>query len=359
MPEFPIRKVALLVEEIHHEGGPVADLPRRRAAAMALVANPFAGRYVAELESAMEDLKPLGLMLSERLIAALGGDPATIDGYGKGAIVGTAGELEHGALWHVPGGYAMRERLGEAKAIVPSAKKVGALRRPPRRADRPRQRRLCAKPFRRHGGRHRRRPAAGRDPVLPGHEPGAARACPHGRPRRRPHQRLGRLAMSGEDNLLKLVEADPEAADYRLQEQIGFVLRKAHQRHVAIFAAGIADLTPPQFAALAKLADVGETSQNHLGQLIAMDAATVKGVIDRLKGRGLVALSRHAGDKRRSDGQPDGDGTRGARRAGAAGAAHHRGDTVAAHAARIGDAAAAARQDLLSGLLLYFHPPSR
>ena len=126
MPEFPIRKVALLVEETHHEGGPVADVPRRRAAAMALVANPFAGRYVAELESAMEDLKPLGLMLSERLIAALGGDPATIDGYGKGAIVGTAGELEHGALWHVPGGYAMREKLGEAKAIVPSAKKVGA-----------------------------------------------------------------------------------------------------------------------------------------------------------------------------------------------------------------------------------------
>ena len=51
----------------------------------------------------------------------------SIDGYGKGAIVGAAGELEHGALWHVPGGYAMRERLGEAKAIVPSAKKVGAL----------------------------------------------------------------------------------------------------------------------------------------------------------------------------------------------------------------------------------------
>jgi hypothetical protein len=74
----------------------------------------------------MDDLKPLGLMLSDRLIAALGGDLKAIDGYGKGAIVGTAGELEHGALWHVPGGYAMRERLGEAKAIVPSAKKVGA-----------------------------------------------------------------------------------------------------------------------------------------------------------------------------------------------------------------------------------------
>ena len=125
MVEFPIRKIAMLVEEIFHEGGPAADQPRRRAAAMALVGNPFAGRYVTELQGAMEDLKPLGLMLSDRLIVALGGDPSVIDGYGKGAIVGTAGELEHGALWHVPGGYAMRERLGEAKAIVPSAKKVG------------------------------------------------------------------------------------------------------------------------------------------------------------------------------------------------------------------------------------------
>lgn len=125
MPEFPIRKIAVTVEEIFHDGGPPATVPRRRAAALALVANPFAGRHAAELESAMEDLKPLGLMLSDRLIAALGGDVRAIDGYGKGAIVGTSGELEHGALWHVPGGYAMRERLGEAKAIVPSAKKLG------------------------------------------------------------------------------------------------------------------------------------------------------------------------------------------------------------------------------------------
>lgn len=104
--------------------------------------------------------------------------------------------------------------------------------------------------------------------------------------------------MSGETNLLKLVDAE-SVEGYRLQEQIGFVLRKAHQRHVAIFAAKIADLTPPQFAALAKLADVGETSQNQLGSLIAMDAATVKGVIDRLKARGLVDLTRHDIDKRR------------------------------------------------------------
>ncbi|ODT06602.1 MAG: MarR family transcriptional regulator [Mesorhizobium sp. SCN 65-20] len=86
---------------------------------------------------------------------------------------------------------------------------------------------------------------------------------------------------------------------YRLQDQIGFILRKAHQRHVAIFASHIADLTPPQFAALAKLRDVGETSQNQLGALIAMDAATVKGVIDRLAARGLVRLGKHEVDKRR------------------------------------------------------------
>ncbi len=92
---------------------------------------------------------------------------------------------------------------------------------------------------------------------------------------------------------------DPDAGGYRLQDQIGFILRKAHQRHVAIFASHIADLTPPQFAALAKLRDMGETSQNQLGMLIAMDAATVKGVIDRLAARGLVQLSKHEVDKRR------------------------------------------------------------
>ena len=91
----------------------------------------------------------------------------------------------------------------------------------------------------------------------------------------------------------------PTESDYQVQGQIGFVLRKANQRHVAIFAAHIAELTPPQFAALAKLRDVGETSQNQLGGLIAMDAATVKGVIDRLHARGLVQLAKHEVDKRR------------------------------------------------------------
>ncbi len=74
----------------------------------------------------MEELRPLGLQMATRLVATLGGASA-VQAYGKGAIVGAAGELEHGALWHVPGGYAMREILGDAKAIVPSAKKVGSL----------------------------------------------------------------------------------------------------------------------------------------------------------------------------------------------------------------------------------------
>ncbi len=126
MPDFPIRKIALQIEEILHEGGPAPEHPRRRGAIMAVCANPFAGAYHADLQPAMEDLKPLGLMLTDRLIAALGGRDG-IDGYGKGTLVGEAGEAEHGALWHVPGGYAMRERLGESRAIVPSAMKVAGM----------------------------------------------------------------------------------------------------------------------------------------------------------------------------------------------------------------------------------------
>ncbi len=126
MADFTLRKTALTVEEIHHEGGPVAAAPRCVAAMVAVVKNPFAGRYEADLQSAMDDLKPLGLMMSEKLIAALGG-AENIDGYGKAALVGDGGELEHAALWHVPGGYAMRQLLGESNAIVPSAMKVGGM----------------------------------------------------------------------------------------------------------------------------------------------------------------------------------------------------------------------------------------
>jgi hypothetical protein len=120
-----IRKFVMLVEEIFHEGGPAAAKPLKQGACLAVIRNPYAGRYVQDILPLMEDLKPLGLEMSKRLVAALGVSPREIEGYGKGAIVGEAGELEHGALWHAPGGYAMREVLGGAKAIVPSTKKVG------------------------------------------------------------------------------------------------------------------------------------------------------------------------------------------------------------------------------------------
>jgi len=125
MPEVVIRKMGLNVEEIFHEGGPVAQSPLLRAAAMAVIHNPFAARYEPDIAHFMDDLKPLGLQMANKLAVALGG-VANVQGYGKGAIVGGAGELEHGALWHVPGGYAMRDVLGDAKAIVPSTKKVGS-----------------------------------------------------------------------------------------------------------------------------------------------------------------------------------------------------------------------------------------
>jgi hypothetical protein len=125
MPDIELRKRLLTVEEIFHEGGPVAKVPLRRAAAISVIANPFAGRYVEDIAFFMKTLEPLGLDMARRLVAALGGDPAVVQGYGKGAIIGAAGELEHGALWHAPGGYAMRAVLGDAKAIVASAKKVG------------------------------------------------------------------------------------------------------------------------------------------------------------------------------------------------------------------------------------------
>ncbi len=125
MPEIVVRKQATIIEEVFHEGGPPVPVPLRRGAVLCVIRNPFAGRYVEDIAGFMDDLKPLGLEMARALLEALGGDASVIEGYGKGAIVGSAGELEHGALWHVPGGYAMREILGDAKAIVPSAKKVG------------------------------------------------------------------------------------------------------------------------------------------------------------------------------------------------------------------------------------------
>lgn len=88
--------------------------------------------------------------------------------------------------------------------------------------------------------------------------------------------------------------------DYALDAQVGFMLRQAHQRHVGIFSGLFGpEFTPTQWAALARLAEVGESSQNQLGRLTAMDVATVKGVVERLARRGYVRLEPDASDRRR------------------------------------------------------------
>jgi hypothetical protein len=126
MSKLNLRKTAYSIEDIFHEGGPAPAKPLRRAAALAIIENPFAGRYEPDITWFMEDLKPLGVQMATRLVELLGG-AEQIEGYGKGAMVGEAGELEHGALWHAPGGYAMRELLNDSNAIVPSSKKVAGV----------------------------------------------------------------------------------------------------------------------------------------------------------------------------------------------------------------------------------------
>lgn len=92
----------------------------------------------------------------------------------------------------------------------------------------------------------------------------------------------------------------PETGRYVLDEQVGFLLRVAMQRHTSIFTSRMVDaLTQTQFAALAKLYEVGPCSQNHLGRLIYLDAATIKGVVDRLGVRGFVTALHDPNDRRR------------------------------------------------------------
>lgn len=90
-----------------------------------------------------------------------------------------------------------------------------------------------------------------------------------------------------------------DATDYRLDAQIGYLLRRVTQRHLAIFAAAIPEVTTTQFAVLARLAEIGPVSQNHLGRATAMDAATIKGVVDRLSKLDLVATTADPADRRR------------------------------------------------------------
>lgn len=122
-----IRKLVVVTERINAEAGRALDKPITRAAAIAVIANPFAARFAEDLTELIDIGEELGGMLGERAAAALPGGAASAEGYGKGAIVGMRGELEHAAaILHPKLGKPFREAVGGGKALIPSAKKMGS-----------------------------------------------------------------------------------------------------------------------------------------------------------------------------------------------------------------------------------------
>ncbi|MGJ3262344.1 MAG: amino acid synthesis family protein [Salinarimonas sp.] len=121
-----IRKIVVVVEETRREMGRAVEPPTRRAAAVAIIANPFAGRYEEDLEALMAIGEELGDLLGRRAVAALGVAPAAIESYGKAAMVGESGELEHAAaILHPRMGKPFRAAVEKGAALVPSSKKMG------------------------------------------------------------------------------------------------------------------------------------------------------------------------------------------------------------------------------------------
>lgn len=118
-----IRKRSLTTETHFHELGPAPARPLKMAWSAAVIANPFAGRYEPDLMPFMAELRALGKELAMELVETLGGKEK-VEVYSKAAIVGLNGEMEHGAVWHEAGGWAMREVLGQPKAMVPANKAV-------------------------------------------------------------------------------------------------------------------------------------------------------------------------------------------------------------------------------------------
>ena len=121
-----IRKIAVIVEETRREMGREIEPPTRKAVAVAVIANPFAGRYVEDLEPLMAIGEELGGLLGRKCVEALGIDPAHAESYGKAAMVGENGELEHAAaILHPRLGKPLRAAVEKGAALVPSSKKMG------------------------------------------------------------------------------------------------------------------------------------------------------------------------------------------------------------------------------------------
>ena len=121
-----VRKYVGMVDETLHDGGPDLTKSVRKAVVGGVVANPFAGRYVEDLRPMVQALEPLAMELTNRLMKMLGATGQEFEAYGKGVIVGVAGELEHAAIWHEPAGVGVRKAMGGAKSIMPSTGKVAA-----------------------------------------------------------------------------------------------------------------------------------------------------------------------------------------------------------------------------------------
>ncbi|MBN9487004.1 MAG: amino acid synthesis family protein [Alphaproteobacteria bacterium] len=121
-----LRKYVASIEETHHDGGPVLNRPAVKAVVGGVIVNPYAGRHVADIQPMMKALEPLAVDLTERVMKLLDAKGSELEAYGKGVIVGIAGELEHAALWHQPSGYGIRHAMGGAKSIVPSTVKVAS-----------------------------------------------------------------------------------------------------------------------------------------------------------------------------------------------------------------------------------------
>jgi hypothetical protein len=126
MSKAVIRKMMTVTDEIHREMGREINPPTRRAAAIAVIENPFAGRYVEDLSDLMEIGVELGGLLGERAVVALGITPTQAESYGKAAMVGENGELEHcAAILHPKLGAPLRKAVEKGAALVPSSKKRG------------------------------------------------------------------------------------------------------------------------------------------------------------------------------------------------------------------------------------------
>lgn len=123
-----IRKLVVQLDEVHREMDRTVDPPTRKALAMAVIANPFAGRYADELDELVAIGEELGALLGQRCVQALGIAPGAAHSYGKAAIVGEAGELEHAAaILHPKLGAPLRAAVEKGAALVPSAKKQGGV----------------------------------------------------------------------------------------------------------------------------------------------------------------------------------------------------------------------------------------